>query len=122
MNIYATHSTGFDFRSELYAPLKTLPSDKYNFIFPHEDDSFTDSKDIIRTCDLVLAEVSYPSTGQGIELGWADARGVPVVCMYKSDAKISGSLGTVCSTFVKYASPEEMAEKLKAILDSKATT
>jgi len=39
-----------------------LPHDKRNLI----------SKDIIKKCNLFIAEVSFPSTGLGIELGWAN--------------------------------------------------
>lgn len=40
------------------------------------------TKDIIKTCDLMIAEVSLPATGLGIELGWAKAFKVPILCMY----------------------------------------
>lgn len=116
MKIYVTHSTGYDFRSELYVPLKTLANDGYRFIFPHEDDTFTNSKEIIRTADIVIAEVSYPSTGQGIELGWADDSNTPVVCISKVGMKISGSLQTICNRFSEYNSPEDLPSKVKAVL------
>lgn len=86
------------------------------FIFPHEDDTFTNSKETIRTVDIVLAEVSYPSTGQGIELGWANDSNIPIVCMHKAGAKVSNSLRAVSSTFLEYSSPREMTEILTNFL------
>ena len=37
------------------------------------------SKEVIRTSDLVIADISYPSTGVGIELGWADCFNIRVI-------------------------------------------
>ena len=74
MKIYISHSTGFDYQKELYEPIKN--SELYNsheIIFPHDKSSeVSNSKEVIKGCDMVIAEVSYPSTGMGIELGWAD--------------------------------------------------
>ena len=69
MKIYVCHSTSFDYNNHLYEPLKSVLSD-HDLIFTHDADSDFHSKDAIDSSDLVLAEVSYPSTGQGIELDW----------------------------------------------------
>lgn len=116
MNIYVAHSTSFDFKRELYAPLRSL--DDYDFIFPHENATFTDSKSILRSCDLVLAEVSYPSTGLGIELGWADILDTPIICIYKTGASVSSSLATVSDVRIEYSSTEDMLQKLNDYLAS----
>lgn len=117
MKIYVAHSTGFDFRNELYAPLKETTG-SHTFIFPHEDDSFKHSKDTIANCDLVLAEVSHPSTGLGIELGWADSAGVPIVCIHEAETRPSTSLGAVSETFITYSSPVTIAESVSSYLKS----
>lgn len=119
MIIYVTHSTNFDFHTELYAPLGTISGDEYTFILPHKDGTFINSKTIIPTCDLVLAEISHPSTGQGIELGWANTEGLPIVCIHKVGAKISSSLVVVSDRFIEYSSSKEMIEKLSNFLGPK---
>ena len=116
MKIYVAHSTSFDFRAELYQPLRAIADEQRTFIFPHEDDTFKHTKQIIADSDLVLAEVSYPSTGQGIELGWAECLGTAIVCIYKAGYKPSSSLNTVSDTFIEYASSDDIARLVRHAL------
>lgn len=114
MKIYLAHSGNFDYQTELYKPLKQSLANKYDIFFPHDTKNMgTKSKDIIASSDILLAEVSYPSTGQGIELGWADTSNVPILCFYHSGAKISSSLKFICNSFLEYSSTEEMIRKLE---------
>ena len=109
MKIYVSHSSSFDYRSELYEPLKERLGMSHELILPHENnESGIDAKALIRGADMVLAEVSYPSTGQGIELAWAEAAGVPVVCVYKHGATPSSALGFIGLEPVGYESSDEM--------------
>lgn len=117
MKIYVSHSRHFDFKNELY---KVLENGNLNqeFIFPHKNsDSPFNSKELFesRGCDLVLAEVSHPATGQGIELGWADANQIPIICIYKKGSEISGSLKVISDDFIEYDNDliEELREGLK---------
>ncbi|MBT6254226.1 hypothetical protein HOI83_03285 [Candidatus Uhrbacteria bacterium] len=104
MKIYVVHSSAFDYTNKLYAPLKDSPLAKvHELIFPHDGTTaVTNSKELIGSVDLVLAEVSFPSTGMGIELGWAEAQGTRILCIHKSDVKPSGSIKTVCKQIVSY--------------------
>lgn len=104
--IYAAHTTKFDYLNEYYAPLKKIKG--FRFIFPHEKSSEPtfDSKEVIRSCDAFVAEVSYPSTGSGIEIGRAEAYGVPVLFLHKKGAKISSSLKFVSGNFIEYTTIE----------------
>ena len=94
MRIYVGHASSFDYLNELYLPLKkSLLWQQREFILPHEfSKEPCDSKKIICQCDLMLAEVSYPSTGLGIELGWANSNNIPILGIYKTGCKISSSL------------------------------
>src|SRR3989344_4757374 len=94
MKIYFCHSLNFDYKENLYKPVRNSEFNSQNeIIFPYEDGFLAiKTKDLIKTCNAVFAEVSFPSTGLGIELGWADIYAVPIVCLYKTDTKISGSL------------------------------
>ncbi len=110
MKIYVTHSTSFDFKNELYKPLRESElNDLYEIILPHEnsEEPFS-SKEFIPTCDIILAEVSYPSTGQGIELGWADKAGKKIICFYKSGTKYSSSLKVISEIFFEYDNVESL--------------
>ncbi len=115
MKIYVAHSRGFDFQNELYAPIKNSSLvGEHTFIFPHEDNAEPfSSKELFQNgCDLIIAEVSYPATGLGIELGWANILKVPVACIYKKDSKISGSLKVITDTFLEYSGTEDLIAKV----------
>lgn len=116
--IYVGHSTAFNYQDELYTVLRSSAlNEKYNFILPHEQSlKLFSSRTVIPTCDFVLAEVSYPSTGLGIELGWANMEHVPILCMYKSGNFFSSSLKAVCNVFFEYDSNEEVITQLTDIL------
>jgi len=115
MKIYVSHSKNFDYKKELYEVLENSGLNQ-EFILPHkESNSSFNSKELFKNkqCDLVLAEVSLPATGQGIELGWADAYQVPLVCVYKKDAKIAGSLKVITDQFIEYENTSDLISKLK---------
>lgn len=113
MKIYVTHSTGYDYKNELYEPVMTSQLYKqHEIILPHLTSEFINSKEVIAKSDLILAEVSFPSTGQGIELGWANHLGKKIICFYKSGAKYSSSLKVVSDLFFEYNSNDEMINKL----------
>ncbi len=113
MKIYISHSTHFDFKNLLYEPLKhSSMTAHHEFIFPHEQtDALYDSKTLFENheCDMVFAEVSFPSTSQGIELGWANAQHLPIVAFHKSTAEISNSLQKLCKKIVIYEDTIEAA-------------
>lgn len=111
MKIYIGHSSDIDFRSRLYDPVRGSElDDKHRIVFPHEDsDEPFDSRKFLREeCDLFVAEVSEASTGLGIELGWADIHGVPIICIYREGENISGSIEEVADKVVSYSEPGEV--------------
>lgn len=113
MKIYFAHSAGFDYKKEYYQPIKTSSLSGGNeLIFPHETDAFINTKEIIVASDLIIAEASYPSTGMGIELGWANAANKPIVVIYKSGTKPPKSLEVVTDNFIEY-SPDNLVKKLE---------
>jgi len=97
MKIYISHSSGFDFKAELYLPLRnSILNKQHDLILPHENSEEPYLiKDKLPEFDLILAEVSYPSTGQAIELGWVSMKRIPIACFYKKGSKVSSSLKTV---------------------------
>lgn len=118
MKIYVAHSSGFDYQENLYKPLKDSELNKFHEItLPHEKSTAQfNSKEYLKECDLVVAEVSYPSTGQGIELGWANLYDVLIICIFKSGTKPSSSIKSVTETFIEYENPIDMIEKLRDYL------
>ena len=119
MKIHVVHSNSYDFKNKLYAPLRKSELNKEHQIFlPHETEEFIKTKELIQNCDVVIAEVSFPATGLGIELGWADAFNKPIICASKQGSKVSSSLKAVSEVFVEYSTSEELIIKLSERLAS----
>jgi nucleoside 2-deoxyribosyltransferase len=117
MKIYVAHSSNFDFKNKLYMPLRASAlNSEHEILLPQEGPIEEITLDMINTCDAVVAEVSMPSLGAGIEIGWADAAGVPVIAMYEKDAHPSFSIDNAVSDRFSYAGPDGMITQLTAAL------
>ena len=114
MRVYLIHSTKYDFRNELYAPLKasTLNSEHEIIYMFDNTDTLRDSKDIIKGSDLIIAEVSHAGVGSGIELGWADMLGLPIICFYKTGLSASKSLPIITTHIFEYDDEAELVATL----------
>jgi nucleoside 2-deoxyribosyltransferase len=65
----------------------------------------------VKSSDLVVADVSYPSTGLGIELGVAFENKIPVLLLASNNAKIASMLQghpTAVREMVRYERIEDM--------------
>lgn len=121
MKIFISHSSKFDFQKELYLPL--MQADYYKeheFIFPHLQDIVKMTKEAIKNCDLVIADVSLPSTGLGIELGWAESFNKPIICIYKDGTTLSEAVTLVSSKLLMYTSTENMIEDIQGVIQQYA--
>jgi len=117
MKIFVAHSSNFDFKNELYKPLRESALNiKHEILLPQEKGREIITKDIIKSLDVFIAETSYPSTGQGIELGWADIFNIPIICIFKEGTKISQSLRYVTDNLIVYKHTEDMIDKLDRAL------
>lgn len=123
--IYIGHSRDarLDYLQDLYQPLiDALGEDM--IIVPHERgvESEINSQALIPTCNLMIAEVSYPSTGLGMELAWASAAKVPTLCIHKINCAPSFSVIRLFSNILIYENVADMTRKLKAwILKNEAS-
>ena len=118
MKIFVAHATNWDSVNKLYTPLRNCRlNQEHEFILPQEGGRqkiFT-AQDI-KNCDLVIAEVSHPSTGQGIELGWANMHKVPILCIYEKGNAYSGAIPYVTDQFIEYENGDDMVNKLTEYL------
>ena len=119
MRIFVSHAQAFDFKNKLYNPLiySTL-NNEHQIFFPHESKAETNTYNEIVNSDLVIAEVSEPSIGVGIELGWAHSLKVPIICLYSRRVKPSKSLKYLTKMFVEYRNIEDMMSKLMHIVET----
>lgn len=114
MKIYVAHSREYDYKNELYKPLRKSELNKLiEIILPHEssEEPFN-NKDELKNVDYMIAEVSYPSTGLGIELGWASIYNTPIILIYKTGLTISDSTKSVATEIMDYSSSEDLINKL----------
>lgn len=118
MKIYIGHSRSFDYQKELYDPIRQNPElSKYDIILPHENaSSKANPKSFYQNLGLFIAEVSYPATGLGIELGWASFGNTPIVAISKAGAKVSGSIHAVTDEFYQYSSEAELVKIIREII------
>lgn len=123
MKIYIGHSNELNFEKELYQPVRNSNLNRdHEIILPHEIyDNAVDfvTRDIIKKSDLMIAEVSYPSTELGIEIGWADTSKCPIICIYKKNHKISESLKVVTNHFVEYVDVRDLIDKISTIISTR---
>lgn len=115
--IYFIHSTSFDFKNEYYDPIqRSQLSRLHKLIFPHaKSDVPFASKMLFESgkCDLVVAEVSFPSTGGGIEIGWANMKDIPIIMVAQRNSQVSDYLKDLCQSFIIYKDRSDLVEKLK---------
>ena len=114
LDIYVTHSSKMDYKNKLYNPLLASKIAKENnLILPRLPQfSSLDTKDILINSDLLIAEVTYPATGVGIEIGRAEVSGVKIVCLLKKGEKASRSVTRICEDIIEYDSEKEMIFKV----------
>lgn len=121
MKIYIGHAKKLDFKKELYQPIRESQLNVlHEIILPHEiheEASDFVTRDIIKMCDVVIAEVSFPTTGLGIELGWADSASVPIICIYKKGQEIAGSLKVITDNFIEYDDVGDMINKISDAIE-----
>ncbi|MCX6730945.1 MAG: hypothetical protein NTZ55_03790 [Candidatus Roizmanbacteria bacterium] len=74
MNIYFPHSKQLEYEDYYASIRKSTFFTSHTCVLPYEKNNTPEnSKPMIKKADLIIAEVSFPGTGLGIELGWADA-------------------------------------------------
>jgi nucleoside 2-deoxyribosyltransferase len=74
----------------------------------------------VHDCDVMIAEVSTPSLGVGYEYGLAVQLGKPVLCVYRTNLRMSKMItGNPAPnlTVATYASEAELDGKIAAFLD-----
>lgn len=118
MKIFFAHATEHSFKIDAYKAIRASNlNNKHDITLPQEQGYQPPMpRDIIIGHDLLVAECSYPSTGQGIELGWCHCAGIPILCIYREDHKPSGSLKNVSHAIASYKDFDEMIQKMEEFI------
>lgn len=69
----------------------------------------------IADSDILLVDFSEKGVGLGIEIGYAYAKGIPIVVIAKTGSEISSTLHGIARETVFYDLPEELTKKLKKL-------
>ena len=120
MKIFVSHSSAFNFKKELYEPLQRafLDNPSVNLNLPHSESlQPSRTQKSIGQADLLVAEVSFPSTGSGIEIGWANSKKIPVLAVHKTDHQPSSSVALSADKVTEYCSDNELIYKIKEFID-----
>ena len=118
MKIFVAHATEFPEKEAFYKAIRAAEFNKnHEIVLPQENgEQIPAPREVIQSHDLIIAEVSTPSNGVGIELGWADVAGIPIICIFREGAKFSGALKNVCNKYLMYTSWENMIEDIDKAL------
>jgi len=118
MKIFFAHATDHSFKYDAYKAIRASAiNQKHAFTLPQEQGFQPPMpQDIIIAHDILVAECSFPSTGQGIELGWMHSLKKPVLCLYREDAKPSGSLRNVAHEIGVYKDFDDMIKKIETFI------
>jgi len=80
--------------------------------------------EMIKKSKLIIAEISYPSTGTGMEIGFALLMDKPVICLARENFDVTSMvLGPVhlgLINFIRYKDEKEALGKLDKILKNLA--
>lgn len=119
MKIFVAHASSFDFRKKLYEPIRASAlNSEHEFILPEEPGDIWNTKEVIESCGAFVAEVSVPSTGAGIEIGWANAAGVPIIAVHEKGSAPSAVIPYVSKMTFEYDSSAGLIEKIGNALAS----
>lgn len=115
MKILVAHASNYDYRTELYEPLKqSAVAQDHTLVFPHdEENSEIETNSHIPDTDLMIAEVSYPSTGAGIEIGLAQAAGIRTLFLNKTGTTPTSALKFIKGKQIEYTDSSDLIAKIQ---------
>jgi hypothetical protein len=74
----------------------------------------------VENSDVLVADISMPSHGVGMEIVLAYTHGKRIICLFMKGAVISRMIRGIPGAFlIEYESEKEMAERLKKLLEKK---
>lgn len=120
MKLFIAHASAFPYEEKVYAPVRGLcERDGHEAVFP-QDGAYgpRNWRESITGADAFVLDASVPSTGAGIEAGWASAAGVPVIAVHEKGSVPSTVVAYIAAAIVEYDGPEDLSAKLGRALAS----
>jgi nucleoside 2-deoxyribosyltransferase len=90
--------------------------DNFKFSSEQEKEMMQQAILSIDDCDLLIAETSDKAIGIGIEVGYAKAKGKPVIYMRNKDAEHSTTVSGISDFQIIYDDIKDLREKLTIVL------
>jgi nucleoside 2-deoxyribosyltransferase len=91
--------------------------DKYRFSPAQERAMMQQAMSAIDSCDLLVAETSCKGIGIGIEVGYAKAKGKPIIYLRHKDAEHSTTVSGISDFQIIYPDAEELKQQLSDTLN-----
>lgn len=86
--------------------------DQYNFALEDEKKMMAQAMSDIKSCDILIAEVTKKGIGIGIEVGYAKAMGKPVFYLRDAEAEHSTTVSGISDYRVIYVDENDLVAKL----------
>jgi len=90
--------------------------DQYQFDATQQRQMMQQAMNDIDSCDLLIAETSDKAIGIGIEVGYAKAKGKPIIYLRKQTAEHSTTVSGISDFQIVYASTEDLQKQLARVL------
>lgn len=96
--------------------------DQYNFKPNQEKEMMTTAFEEIEASDFLIAELTYKSIGVGIEIGYARAKGIPVVYLYRIHSEYSTTASGSADFVVEYDNKFDLIKLMERVLKKNMKT
>jgi hypothetical protein len=118
-SVYFSHSRHPDYDyQKTYIELEALLPN-IRWFFPHKSSQKSNPIEAIfvsGAINFVLAETSYPSTVQGMELQLAHDSKIPIFCIHKNDQKPTNAIESLTDKILSYSKTEDLKSVLSQYL------
>lgn len=90
--------------------------DKYNFNANQEKEMMETAFNEIDNVDLLIAELTTKSIGVGIEIGYAFAKGIPIIYLRKKNTEFSTTASGSSTYIVEYETEFDLNKSMEKLL------
>lgn len=91
--------------------------DKHCFSASDEKEMMQRAMTDIACCDLLIAETSEKAIGVGIEVGYAKAKGLPIIYLRNKDAEHSTTVSGISDYHIVYKNEHDLTEQLSVMMN-----
>ncbi len=111
--IQDTYKILYDFLTTTFNAKVHTPLDTIKFKGTNEE-RVKRAFDLVDIADVIVADVSYPSHGQGIELHYALTKNKKIILIAKENSKVSGVVTGLFGTPFYYNSTDDLIKFLNS--------